>query len=185
MLGHDLSDAEHALVVDAFAALWKGRAYLVEPDDHVVASLVAKGCCETDRNSIVGIHGLTLRRSPHRILEEADDHHTWCAFDAVGIPAALERDAEVVTTCRGCGVQVSVLIEGGEPVDNAGRALWMPAVTGTNVIEAFCAYANLYCSDDHLRRHISEFAQGEAIPVGRAADLGREVWADVRAVGLD
>src|SRR5581483_5403579 len=86
------------LAVAGFAALWHGRA--VSPEallpgrageaGRVLAELVGQGRAEVDgAGRVVGVHGLTLRPTRHRFVHRGRPHFTWCAFDAVGIPAAL------------------------------------------------------------------------------------------------
>lgn len=60
--------------------------------------------------------------------------------------------------------------------------LWLPSLTGQHLMNTFCSAADLYCSRAHLDERVGE-ADGEAVDLERAAELGRETWADV--AGLD
>jgi len=52
-----------------------------------------------------------------RRLETFDEtpFRTWCAYDALGIAAALETDARVETTCAVCQAPIDLRFHGGVP----------------------------------------------------------------------
>jgi hypothetical protein len=55
---------------------------------------------------------------------------------------------------------------------------------GTNLMNDFCAAADLYCSQEHLRERIEPAgASGRIADLATAATLGRDTWADVAGVG--
>src|SRR5437868_1820615 len=65
--------------------------------------LAERGGAHLDHDGrLVGVHGLTLRPARHSFAHTGRTHWTWCAFNSVGIPAALGIDAEVRTTCPAC-----------------------------------------------------------------------------------
>lgn len=72
----------------------------------------------------VGIHGLTLDRFVH----DGRSRSTWCAFESIGIPAALRLDATTHTDCPTGRRAVRVGIVGGIP-DDGNIALWLPDPT--------------------------------------------------------
>lgn len=180
------------LAAAGFAALWDGRT--VRPADldpgpadvladavSALAALAAQGRCELDEHgSLVGIHGLTLRSTRHHFVHKGRTHHTWCAFDSIGIPAALRLDAVAHTDCRTCHRPLQLTIVDGVPEDIAGAVLWLPALRGNHLIEDFCGRADLYCSIDHLRRQVDTLTTlGQHMRIETAAAKGRETWADV------
>ena len=141
------------------------------------------GAAELDAaGAVVGVHGLTLRATRHRFLHRGQARHTWCAFDSVGIPAALAIDAVARTDCPSCQEPLTVVITEGVP--ERGRAvLWLPDPPTDDLMAQFCSCADLYCSTEHLRRRIDPAAiPGEITDLDAAAELGRQAWADV--VGL-
>lgn len=191
LLRAGLGDVALALAAAGFAALWNGDAKRPEdlvpgrPDDARVtaAGLANRGRAELDETGeLVGIHGLTLRPTRHQILRGDRPHHTWCAFDAVGIPAALELDASAHTDCPTCHTPLAVDIRDGAPA-STGAVLWLPSAAGTNLLADFCANADLYCSPEHLERRIDTArTPGSLIDVSEAAALGRDTWMDVRDI---
>jgi hypothetical protein len=48
-------------------------------------------------------------------------YHTWwanCAWDALGVPAMLNSDAEIATFCPDCGESIRIAVEAGEAKGN-------------------------------------------------------------------
>ena len=191
-LAEGLSDLAFEIATVAFADLWQGEAS--DPNDRVhadrssvtrvIAELIDRGRCEVDDGLVVGIHGLTLRPTRHQFVHAARLHHTWCAFDAIAIPAALEIDATAWTDCPTCQRPLRIDIDAGVPDGRDNLALWLPADTGLHLMESFCADANLFCSVSHLEQHIDTTAHGQIADLDRAADLGRPIWADVTTIDL-
>ncbi|HKY74984.1 MAG TPA: organomercurial lyase [Acidimicrobiia bacterium] len=190
LLDADLTKLERDLAVSGFGALWARRA--CRPEELLPGSAAAgtaatmlarRGRAELDAaGAVVGVHGLTLRATRHRFLHRGQARHTWCAFDSVGIPAALAIDAVARTDCPSCQEPLTVVITEGVP--ERGRAvLWLPDPPTDDLMAQFCSCADLYCSTEHLRRRIDPAAiPGEITDLDAAAELGRQAWADV--VGL-
>lgn len=192
LLRADLSDAALEVGAAGFAALWHGRMpetgeLLPGRSDlaaKVLAELAASGRAEADAaGRLVGVHGLTLRDTGHRFVHAGRTHRTWCAFDSVGIPAALSLDATAHTDCPTCGRSLSVEVRDGEARDDL-LVLWLPTPDDrSNLINDFCATADLYCSEEHLRQRIEPGrASGRIADLAAALALGREIWADVAGV---
>lgn len=193
LLRGDVDETGLEVAAAGFAALWHGRRVLpieLLPDRARllgdITALVQHGRAQIDPDGrLVGIHGLTLRTTRHHFVHDARAHHTWCAFDSIGIPAALRLDATAHTDCPTCQRRITVDIVGGVPEDSA-FALWLPASADGNVIANFCAHADLYCSPEHLGRNIDTArTPGDIADLAAAESLGRDVWADVVGVKLD
>lgn len=195
LLRSDLADSTLEVAVSGFAALWRGHAVdptaLLPSGDReaaqVVAGLVARGRAEVDgRGRLVGVHGLTLGPSRHSFVHSGVARHTWCAFDSVGIPAALGLDAVAKTNCPTCGCALSVEVRNGR-VQDGPRVLWLPATDeSSDLISTFCAVADLYCSQRHLEQRIElEHAAGAAVSLPEAAEIARDIWADVAGLRLN
>ena len=192
LLDDGLSDLALEIATAGFTALWNGRA--VRPDDLVpgwpgparraATELVERGRAEIDGHGrVVGVHGLTLRPTRHGFVHAGHFHRTWCAFDSIGIPAALAIDAEARTTCPSCDRALRVPIRRGDP-EAPDLALWLPSPTIRHLLADFCAAADLYCRRAHLERRIDPArTPGEVVDLARAAALGRTAWADIAALG--
>jgi alkylmercury lyase-like protein len=143
-----------------------------------VVGLTEAGRIEFDGSRIVGIVGLTLRTTAHRVVLPDATMHTWCALDAIGIPAALALDADVSTTCPHCDASLRVEIRDGEPSPNPGVRLFCPTAPCSDVRADFCTAANLFCSPDHLQAWTIAHSKidGDELDLTETAALGRAMW---------
>lgn len=103
----------------AFAALRAGAAarltdlaaatgQAVDDVRALAGQLVAAGIATIEGDlagdpAVTGAEGLTVETTPHELVMGGQHLHTWCAFDLVGMPAALRLDAEARTACPTCG----------------------------------------------------------------------------------
>ncbi len=180
-------DLAHALAVAGFAALWNHRR--LTPSELLPAEPAAATECARSLNThgraeidpeghLIGIHGLTMRSTRHHI-DHHGRHHTWCAFDSIGIPAALGIDATAHTDCPTCGEPLTIEFRRGAPVTDS-PVLWLPAAPTHNLLVEFCAAADLYCSIDHLnQRGDTRARRGRVSNLSDAAALGARTWADI------
>jgi hypothetical protein len=188
LLRAGLSEVAARLATVGFAALWHGRSLTpgellpgnVDEAVEAATTLVAAGRAEVDgAGRVVGIHGLTLRHTRHRFHLAGRPHNTWCAFDSVGIPAALGLDAVARTDCPTCGAEVTVEIVGGIP-NAADAVLWLPKPPAANLLAEFCSSADLFCNPDHLQERIRAGRLPDRVcDLEAAAALGRTTWADI------
>jgi hypothetical protein len=173
-----------------FAALLDGRGLALdaladaagvsaEAAAEVVGALVAAGRATVSADGrLDGIAGLTTRPTRHAIEGPSGRISTWCAYDAVAVPAALGWTATAVTTCGSCGADLRVALDDGVPSGDAWG--WLPPGECEHVLRDFCASADLFCSRAHLDgwRRAAGDPPGEPHPVSDLADLGRNAWAD-------
>ena len=190
------SDTLRRIAIAGFHALWEGRTPMVgeladggdSPTlDEAVAHLQAGGRIEiASDGQLLAVHGLTRRPTRHRIEHQGGGINTWCALDAIGIPAALGIDARAITACPSCDRELVVTLVAGSPVPLAGAVLWYPETTGAwdHLVDQFCSGANLFCSPEHLQDRMgSQTASGAIMTVDEVAEIGREAWADVSTIG--
>ena len=192
LLRGDLGDAALQLATTGFVSLWHGRPVSAsEPQagpslaTSLLETQAAAGRLELDElGDLVGIHGLTLRPTRHHIEHAGQRHYTWCAFDSIGIPAALQITASAHTDCPTCHQELVVEIVRGEP-SRTDTVLWLPASSGKHLMNDFCASADLYCSAEHLHDRIDVHATtGSVTTLADAATLGRDVWSDITELDL-
>lgn len=141
-----------------------------------VETLSAAGWIDRhEGGSITGAAGLSLSHGPHRVEIGGREFRTWCAYDALGIPAALRVDARATTACAVCGINLTVPIHAGEP--EGEQVLWMSA-GGDDLRRDFCSPTVLLCSEEHGSEWSRRQADnGQLVVLAAAADEGRERWA--------
>jgi len=187
LLDKDLGAAAVELATRGFIALWhrgtpSAEALLPGRPEVVRDVLTELGRAEVDADgALIGVHGLTLRTTRHYFEHAGLRYYTWCAFDTVGIPAALSLDAVSASDCPTCGRRPTVRLAGGAAVQHDDIALWLPAPEQTShLLNDFCATADLYCSEEHLRQRIDTAATpGRVATVDEALAVGCDTWADV------
>lgn len=147
-----------------------------------VALLERTGIATVDHEGrVVGVGGLSLVPTAHQLLLDGQTFWTWCAFDAVGIPAALGIDAVARSRCGHCGDRLDVTLTAGRPPADSAVVGWLPGHACTNVQVDFCPAANLFC--DHA--HLSAWRDQAGNPLGgpatlpTLATLGAQVWAEM------
>jgi hypothetical protein len=135
------------------------------------------GMAEIDGTRVVGMDGLTIRRTRHCISIEGVELCTWCAFDIVGIAASLASDAIGVTRCGHCDRHIEVEIRKGDPGEGPVVG-WLPDEACANVRAEFCPSALFFCSIEHLQawRLRSGAEHGDALDLRALAERGREEW---------
>jgi hypothetical protein len=188
------SPASRALPDAGFRTVLAGRAVplagLVSAVGAPAAAgeeLVARGLLVIDdAGRVVGAHGLSLVPArQHRLTVRGRTFWTWCAIDAVGIAAALGKDALVETTCHDCGTPVRVRFEGGVIVEvsHPDARLWCARhVPGRSMAGGTCGLMNLFCTPEHLAvwQSANPEEPGDAIDLARTIELGREWWGTLR-----
>jgi len=138
--------------------------------------LVADGHLDRDPSgAVVGAGGLTLGDAPHRLLLRGRDYRTWCAYDAIGIPAALGEEGAISTRCGVCGRAIAIRVPIEPDVERPER-LWL-AAGGTDLRAEFCTPTVLLCSPDHAEVWAArQDGRGRIIDLGLASRLGAGAW---------
>jgi alkylmercury lyase len=139
--------------------------------------LAANGLVDRDASgAVLGAGGLTLAAAPHGLLLRGRDYRTWCAYDAIGIAAALRESAAISTRCGVCGRAIALPLPGGATADRPER-LWL-AAGGPRMREDFCAPTVLLCSSEHATTWSErEAGRGRIIDLGLASRLGAGAWS--------
>lgn len=187
----DGDDDELALQAAGFTLLLRGEALAIAElgfrarlgagrAEAARDRLLARGALlVTDDGRIDGIAGLTLRPTRHQIVIDGSSTHTWCAFDSVGIPAALGADGVARTSCGNCGAPIDVTFTAGTTRDTE-RWGWMPALDPDerSLIVNFCSKADLFCSKEHLEvwHESADRPEGDACTMYELLEMGRATW---------
>ncbi len=125
---------------------------------------------------IVGAEGVTVLKTAHRLKLNGATLFTWCAFDIVGIPAALGLNAFGETVCPTCTRAILLEMEQGVP-KSGPAAGWWPLDTAGPVVETFCPTASIFCNSSHLERWQTKAgAHGEILTLDQLAERGAQTW---------
>jgi alkylmercury lyase len=142
-----------------------------------VSSLVQAGWLDVDQAHVTGAAGLSLTNGPHRLEIGDASFRTWCAYDALGIPAALHADSEVETACGQCGAPIELRLRHGAPERSGPERLWL-AAGGADLRGSFCAPTVLLCGDEHgAAWATAQGGSGQLLDLAEAARRGAVDWA--------
>jgi Alkylmercury lyase len=203
---------EHALLARAFHLLLDdhrpvraarlAEALACDPDrvEQALALLDGQGRLRRDpAGAVTGSHGLSLTPTPHELIL---DHHTeaerrywtWCAWDAVGILAALDASGRIRSTSPSSGAPIQLEFRHGQPRDpepglvvffadvdcrpSAGGADDDPQCCGSgSVIDDWCPLVNFFEQANAAEAWASEHGvRGSAVPLSEATDRGKAAW---------
>jgi len=121
-----LTPEEKTIRLAAFYRILAGKPASIDElalETGIAASLVSqcvgamadRGILVTNEHrTVTGSHGLSLIPTDHRLTINGRNIFTWCAADAVGIPAALGMDAVISSRCFLCNTPIQITMSGGE-----------------------------------------------------------------------
>lgn len=169
--------AEKPAAVEAFRALLEtGRPLLVGRAE--LAELDAAGRARwNEQGELVGIFGLSVEPTRHELEVDGKRRWTWCAYDALGILAALGRGGRIRSRSPHRDAPLEIEFEGGRPA--AGEAaLFLPEGPVSSVGEEWCPQANLF-PDAKTARGWAQAAgvAGRVVGLAEAAAAGAAHWA--------
>jgi hypothetical protein len=143
-----------------------------------VGALAGAGWLDIDEaGRVAGAAGLSLGTGSHRLTIDNTTFATWCAYDSLGIAAALATDARIETTCAICQAPIHVGIHRGIPDRDRPERLWL-AAGGSDLRGSFCTPTVLLCGDDHAVAWAeTQGGQGRLLNLAEAARLGDTDWA--------
>lgn len=147
-----------------------------------VSNLAETGWLDLDGSGrVVGAAGLSLSTGPHRLSMGDHEFRTWCAYDALGISAALGADAVVETACGQCQAPIHLTFRGGAPERHGPEQLWL-ADGGADLRSSFCTPMVLLCGDEHgAAWSKTQAGQGHLLDLAEGARLGGLDWASCAA----
>lgn len=143
-----------------------------------VATLAGAGWLDLDDTGrVAGAAGLSLATGPHRLTLGEAPFRTWCAYDSLGIAAALRSDALIETTCSRCGSPIRLALHAGTPERTGPERLWL-ADGGSDLRGSFCTPTVLLCGEEHGSAWgKAQGGNGQLLDLGEAARRGAADWA--------
>ena len=183
-------DAPGILREVAFALLLRDRRPIEIDDLAFVAGMAAEPVREAvtrlakggwldldDTGRIAGSAGLSLATGTHALAIGGAAFRTWCAYDALGIAAALRADALVETTCGRCSTAITFEFRNGQPDRSGPERLWL-ADGGGDLRGSFCTPTVLLCGEEHAADWAeAQGGRGRLLNLAAGARLGGEAWA--------
>ena len=162
----EVADLAAAIGIDAAAA------------SAAVTTLAQAGWLDLDDSGrVVGAAGLSLATGPHHLTLGAGPFRTWCAYDSLGIAAALAADAQVETTCGQCGASINLAFRSGVPERTGPERLWL-AEAGADLRGSFCTPTVLLCGEAHGAAWAeTQGGRGRLVDLAEGARLGGIDWA--------
>jgi len=144
----------------------------------LTATLAGAGWLDVDEaGRITGAAGLSLATGPHKLTLGETPFRTWCAYDALGIAAALAADALVETACGQCGEPITIQFHGGVPERAGPEWLWL-AAGGEDLRGSFCTPTVLLCGDAHGAAWAeAQGGRGRLLDLVEGARQGGSEWA--------
>lgn len=131
-----------------------------------------------DLERVVGCFGLSLRRTPHAVVLGRNVLHTWCAWDALYLPVALDTAVEVRSSCPVTDQRIELTVT---PDDVARRrpstvqvSFVDPERTAPDRVRGeFCALVHFLADPDAAARWTEDVPGGFVLTVDDAFELGR------------
>ena len=168
---------------------------LGEPRDRVEAVISALDCQgrirRTRNGAVVGSAGLSVEPSRHELYFGGRRFWTWCAYDALGILAALRADGRVLSKSPLTGVAIEIRFQHGSPEPKdavlflpdffASRPESTPSLApDVSVFDDLCPQANLFesraAASAWTERHR---VAGQILWLTEAVALGGKEWQPV------
>jgi mercuric reductase len=152
--------------------------------EQALAALAARDLIVRGGGRLLGAYPFTDRATEHRVNVDGRVVHAMCAIDALGVGAMLDRDIEIVSSCRACGAEIQVSTHdrgrGLGAVTSPDAVVWAgmryeggcSATSLCTVIAFFCSGAH---REDWCARNASDVC-GFVLSVSEALEVGRALF---------
>ncbi len=189
------------LLIRVWRTLAKGRPVSGEQIDQMIADLAVnqdeageflRGVTERDSSdSIVGIFGLSLNDHPHRFTVNGASLTTWCAEDALFLPAMLKQAATVESYSPLSQEKVRLTLgpDRLEEVDPADAVVSIVTLdrskVDTSSMEAiygnFCEQIHFFASREEAEGWAAERENIDILSVEEGYELGKLAFSELLA----
>ncbi len=194
-----LEPEESRLLIQVWRLVADGRPVSPEQVEQIASNLqmprdaatsfIRKVGEHDDDGNIVGIFGLSQKSNPHRFEVKGHTLSTWCAWDALFLPAMLKQTAEVESSCPATKqtIRLTITPEKVEKVEpsHAVVSIVVPEATkrGLESVEEvwmiFCVIVHFFSSPGAASEWISGRNQDiRILSVEESYQLGRMAFED-------
>lgn len=189
-------DGLHQFVLETFAATGQSPTLeqiqerfslrTLSEADAMVAALERVGSIHRNAGDGAITHAYPFSNEPtaHRVrLAGGPEVYAMCAIDALGMPFMLRKDADIVSACPECDMEVRVEVRGGHVTAHrpSDVAIWLGEMSeGCVAATDLCPDLNFFCSPTcidawtiaHPAKHGERLNFDEAVTRGRQAFEG-------------
>jgi Alkylmercury lyase len=166
--GRSVTAAQIAAEIDA-------QPNTVEADLHRLGG--AGRIRQNEAGQVIGSAGLSVALAAHELWLGPRRFWTWCAYDVVGIVAALEADARSISPSPASGATIQLQFVGGHPPASP-VALFFPDDRGSiRTVNDWCVNANFFENREAAQSWSTQRKiPGEVIDLAEARRRGLENW---------
>jgi len=188
------TDIESRLRLDVLRLVAKGRPVAKSRIDKLAAGLgmeadsvttfISKVSEQDSKNRVIGIFGLSQKRHPHSFEVNGQMLFTWCAWDALFLPALLKQTAEVASVCPVTKREILLTVTPKHVKEVLPRetviSMVIPKLKGTGppaakeVWKSFCQHVRFFTSEYSAKRWTSRKKDLRILSVDEAYELGRQ-----------
>lgn len=152
----------------------------VEALNTILEGAETKGRVQLDTEGrLIGIAGLTIEPTRHKVEINGTTRWTWCALDAIGILGALEADGIVHSKDPRRGDEVRIAFTDGEP-DGDATLFILGGYDGDNTVEEWCPLVNFFSSRQDAEEWVQrQGLKGDIVSVTEIASQAADIWLPV------
>lgn len=140
----------------------------------------SEGRVELDSDGkLIGIAGLTIEPTRHRLDIGGVNRWTWCALDAIGILGALRTDGTIHSTDPGTGDNIEIAFRSGMP-DGTATVFILGGHRDANLREDWCPMVNFFTDRPAAERWVlAHQLEGDIFSITQLAEEAAEIWKPV------
>lgn len=129
---------------------------------------------------VTACFGLTVEETPHRVVIDDRELHTWCAWDALLLPALLADRVRCSSPCPVTGETLEVEVEptgeiAARPPSTVMTFALFEGPPGERLRESFCELVRFVSDSDAAERWTSALDNTIVLRLEEAARLARAV----------
>jgi alkylmercury lyase len=157
-----------------------GRLTRLTPPEITAALHEIPGLARFDGwGRLVGLLGVSVQPSPHRLTAGGTAAYAWCAWDTLFIPRVIGADIEAASHCPVTGTPVDVRVgSGGVSAASPGEVMVSFLVTHRPAGDCglggvCCSHMHFLSNTDAARRWLSSQPAGLVLTLEEAWQVGR------------
>jgi alkylmercury lyase len=149
-------------------------------DEHDVTATLARwpNVHRDEQGRVAAFGGLSVRPTKHRFDVGVRRLYTWCAWDTLLLPALLNQEAQVESTCPITDCEVRLTVAPDRVLATYPEDIWVsfpaPGQTSTgDIVDSFCCQVHFLAGADTASGWASARYGAFALGVDDGFELGR------------